>query len=609
MKLLKKLLCNVNKVCVFTYLAGVIWFILLSHPQFHARCYFSENALSPGLVHSQFASSNNEIARFNRYFTGDTEKTQQTMISLLQSIGLEVHQQKFAFREDFINQPEEFQLKNGTNIYGFMRAPRSAGTESVVINIPLFHSQLNYAVGIALALAKQMRGEMHWAKDIVFLFTEHDSYGAQAWLDAYHGTPSFHIAADPLTSHAGSIQAAIVMEMKDKSFTYINLKLEGYNGQLPNMDLSNLAVRLFKLREILASVNYQFHPYDPSTMDGFKSFLKTTLKMMKQLSTGMSSGNHGDFLRYNIEAITLEGIRSKQHPNRDLLALHRILEGICRSLNNLLERFHQSFFFYLLPSTERYISIGMYMPCLGLVLLAPVLKALSMLVRSEITDSDVTEEQSDDQKESIDDILQDVGSKYFEETVQTPTTQWNSVVQMMILCHVAGYLLFRSPSFTPVWSSMFSLTFTTSFIFLLVTVHLAALVFMELHSQHFFSFTQEGAKNFRVASLLHAAIAVGVISIMNFSLGFIVSLFLVPVVTFIQTREGWLKYLQKLSLIIISLPLIHFYTHHAYEVVQIYNFHLTNRSWLFPAASLVYFPMWLQLWGITCCSKHVEIAN
>jgi len=29
-----------------------------------------------------------------------------------------------------------------------------------------------------------------------------------------------------------------------------------------------------------------------------------------------------------------------------------------RSLNNLLERFHQSFFFYLLPSTDRYVSIG-----------------------------------------------------------------------------------------------------------------------------------------------------------------------------------------------------------------------------------------------------------
>ena len=36
----------------------------------------------------------------------------------------------------------------------------------------------------------------------------------------------------------------------------------------------------------------------------------------------------------------------------------RVLEGIFRSLNNLLERFHQSFFFYLMPATSRYISIG-----------------------------------------------------------------------------------------------------------------------------------------------------------------------------------------------------------------------------------------------------------
>ena len=36
----------------------------------------------------------------------------------------------------------------------------------------------------------------------------------------------------------------------------------------------------------------------------------------------------------------------------------RALEGIMRSLNNLQERFHQSFFFYLLPATNRYISIG-----------------------------------------------------------------------------------------------------------------------------------------------------------------------------------------------------------------------------------------------------------
>ena len=41
---------------------------------------------------------------------------------------------------------------------------------------------------------------------------------------------------------------------------------------------------------------------------------------------------------------------------------HRPLQEISRSLNNILEHFHQSFFFYLLPNSLRYVSIGLYMP-------------------------------------------------------------------------------------------------------------------------------------------------------------------------------------------------------------------------------------------------------
>jgi glycosylphosphatidylinositol transamidase len=29
---------------------------------------------------------------------------------------------------------------------------------------------------------------MYWAKDIIFLVTEHEQLGMQAWLEAYHGT-------------------------------------------------------------------------------------------------------------------------------------------------------------------------------------------------------------------------------------------------------------------------------------------------------------------------------------------------------------------------------------------------------------------------------------
>ena len=58
----------------------------------------------------------------------------------------------------------------------------------------------------------------------------------------------------------------------------------------------------------------------------------------------------------------------------------RVVEGIFRSLNNLLERFHQSFFFYLLPATDRYVSIGLYMPPFGLLALPVVIK-ISFLVK------------------------------------------------------------------------------------------------------------------------------------------------------------------------------------------------------------------------------------
>jgi len=83
----------------------------------------------------------------------------------------------------------------------------------------------------------------------------------------------------------------------------------------------------------------------------------------KQAAGGVPSGNHGLFHRFGIEAVTIESIfkmtKKARRRDFDLRTAGRVLEGIFRSLNNLLERFHQSFFFYILPSTSRYVSIGM----------------------------------------------------------------------------------------------------------------------------------------------------------------------------------------------------------------------------------------------------------
>lgn len=56
----------------------------------------------------------------------------------------------------------------------------------------------------------------------------------------------------------------------------------------------------------------------------------------------------------------------------------RVVESTLRSLNNLLERFHQSFFFYLLPSSWRYISIGVYMPPFMVMACGLVLSAIAL---------------------------------------------------------------------------------------------------------------------------------------------------------------------------------------------------------------------------------------
>lgn len=65
------------------------------------------------------------------------------------------------------------------------------------------------------------------------------------------------------------------------------------------------------------------------------------------------------FYRFGIEAVTLEGFnKTGKNSEANFYQVGRVVESMVRSLNNLLERFHQSYFFYLLPSTSRYVSIG-----------------------------------------------------------------------------------------------------------------------------------------------------------------------------------------------------------------------------------------------------------
>lgn len=70
--------------------------------------------------------------------------------------------------------------------------------------------------------------QKYWAKDIIFLVTEHEQLGMQAWLDAYHGVTSGQdgiLMAGDLSGRAGSIQAAINLEFHAMKITSIDVKV------------------------------------------------------------------------------------------------------------------------------------------------------------------------------------------------------------------------------------------------------------------------------------------------------------------------------------------------------------------------------------------------
>lgn len=70
--------------------------------------------------------------------------------------------------------------------------------------------------------------QKYWAKDIIFLVTEHEQLGMQAWLDAYHGVTSGQegiLVAGDLSGRAGSIQAALNLEFHAMKITSIDVKV------------------------------------------------------------------------------------------------------------------------------------------------------------------------------------------------------------------------------------------------------------------------------------------------------------------------------------------------------------------------------------------------
>ncbi|KAI4207962.1 MAG: hypothetical protein LQ346_000299 [Caloplaca aetnensis] len=357
-------------------LIGVVWLLLLPLKEYSRHTYISENALLPGQVHTYFGGSEQNV--FNAYrhevqaLTGKGhEEIAAKLSEIFRSVGLKAATQKYEYHA-------VGNTYGGENAYGVLQAPRGDATEAIVLLAAWtnMHGELNHdGVALALTLARYFKRWSLWSKDIIVLVTSDSKAGPQAWVDAYHDEHS-PLSAAPLPLKSGALQGVVVVDKAfDHGFESLHIVYDGINGQLPNLDLLNSAVHIASGQMGIGVVLQRMWKHG----DSYHGRLQTMLRGMASQALGHTSGPHSSFIPYHVDAITLQAVGSGW---QDEMAMGRCVESTFRSLNNLLEHFHQSFFFYLLMQPQRFVSIGTYLPSAMLVAVNFTIMAIALWILS-----------------------------------------------------------------------------------------------------------------------------------------------------------------------------------------------------------------------------------
>ncbi|XP_033113409.1 glycosylphosphatidylinositol anchor attachment 1 protein-like [Anneissia japonica] len=622
-----------KKLSMVCYVAGIAYFFALAYPPLNAHTYFSENALLPGLVEREFSTDEN-AKMYTKELLEVIKKHDSLPVDWLSDkfseIGLEVYLQNFTSNHPFLERygkdSGKMKIVEGNNVYGILRAPRIASTEAVVVTVPYRgriaehkYGATNHGIAMMLAMAKFFRGFTYWSKDVIFVVVDEEYIGMEAWLTAYHSLPSEYIQSSPMIGRSGPIMGAVNLEQGSEFIDSVDIRIEGVNGQLPNLDLFNLVVNLCEREGI--PVTFQGNsdpPYRGTTWGSLKKSLDTMMKNLAHQATGRPRGLHGLFLKYRVEAITVHTKMSPVQSGQNFRAMGRILEGIFRSLNNLLERFHQSFFFYFLAATHRYISIGLYMPPFGLVIAPSVFHGLAMWIASG---NSLDEE--DKLKEKPKQKLKIRESRPFA-----------SIVPIIIGAYITGMLLHYSPVlFTSKYSSLFGLTPTEAVPLGVVAFYLGSAFLPIISGRSWHKIVQGQSRQcewqlLKCFGLIWHAITVFSIALTNFALGYFLSVVITPVYLLIRPQKRrFFTILQALLLLCLCPPfLLYFglltYCSFVEKFVSVGNLLVSafslwqegllavvtdsylHSGWSLGLAALVIFPNWFIFWVLNL--KKVE---
>ncbi|KAI9316456.1 Gaa1-like protein [Dichotomocladium elegans] len=523
------------------FLIGIVWMLLLPYEGFNRRTYISENALLPGQVNVYYGYNDINTAENYRYKLLDV----QTKDNMERATWIQTEFQRMGFTSAV--QPFNIYNETGVNSYAVYHAPRSDGKEALVLSAPWISRTGDYNTnGIAamLSVAKLFKRNVYWSKDIILLVTDSGMAGAQAWVDAYHGTGD-QAAFSVVMPRSGAIQGVVNLDFPGiQDYESLGLFFEGVNGQLPNLDLINtiVTVNAHTSRVDLTLHEETTFPFQDTSWASYFESLYHMYRMMKYQALNHPSSEAGVYLSYKIDAVTIHGIRGSTRLN-SLFGFHKIgilIESTFRSLNNLLEHFHQSFFFYLLLKPGRFVSIGEYMPPVILLTCSLVFQSLALYY--------ITPKSSGTAK------IQKSTSTDIPPAYSIRGVHVSFAFFVMVITHLAGLGIFyimqyqRAGAVVEQEALVVQFMISTCVALMVVT---SAIVWLLWQPESPF-YDGRILKSFCLA---YGGLVVSTVSLLNLSLAVMTALLIVPPYSLARpTRNGLARIAQLLILFLVSPP-------------------------------------------------------
>ncbi|KAJ6497047.1 Gaa1-domain-containing protein [Mycena vitilis] len=569
------------------FLVGYLWMAAIPSPRLGRGTYIDENALGPGQVNTYWNWG--DVANADRYLEQleglrDSNATSEHRANVLMSefakLGIPASTQKYAFSSSTGK-------LEGTNAYAVLSSPRTSGTEAMVISASWIsrtgegYGTLNLrGVSTILALANFLKRYSLWAKDIVFVVSDHHVDGMQAWLSAYHGSTQSNLQADELELASGVIWTALNIDYPGHSFSHLGIFHEGINGRLPNQDLLNSFQHISKwtggvpvlVYDHLDSPQNEIPSWIPSTyreeIREYSYRSRNVLRHIGYQARGRGSGVHGLFHQYRIDAFTMFALPAAGP--HGFHAIGRIVESTLRTTNNLLERLHASFFFYILTTPDRFLKIGSFLPSAVLVSVAMMFGGLRIW-------SDAA-------------WIPDTSEKRGDNEWLQRSRPVMPVLGIMLSTHALGGALFAA--ITTSWFSNNQMVVSALLFLIVSTVPLIALLAPAQDTQT----TATVSELLKALNLCFASTVISITTVVNFSLAMSLTIVLgIPLSISSSSRSLPLRLAKFAAYLCLALGWLF-----ASEEVRkaLWDWEIL-RVWFAPFVCIMYMPLVLQA-GLVC---------